>query len=770
MAYNVRYKIEFVARDGNQFRIEILSDGAPGTVVPLRGAASPIETTEDSSDSIFTPIRKQTGKLMIADNGLDMVGNEFDYQDLETTDILDKQVRLWQINADTSETLRWIGYIKPDSLTSRLFDKVSIREFQLVCPLGAMYDTDISFSNTKSDCGTVKTIGQILHTALNAVGVSWQYVYKQNTVQHREDLSAKISLLNFIDGNSPTHTTPSDNDNDDFTATWTDQGTSWASIIEEVCKFWGWTLYSRGLDIYIVAQNQYHGFAKFGFSDLLIGNNGYSLSDIAEVYVNINDDPSSPGDLTFASTNHTECRQLGYRNITINTNVQEKETVIDPDFQKTDMSYWLGGAGVHGLVHWSNDYYYILQRLGISSGQQDTRFAYFDNYQIEENRMMPNGYNVPFIVYYADGWSQDEFPTKTKFNLSKGIVCYAASTVSRVTFFVKTLEDICLPAGAMLCIQGNAQLSYNPDPDYPSGGTQTSQKPSISDAPLSNANTTGPYSEVRWVSGKSTWDIVPQLEGRKIKVQLSIGTWFWDDVIKKWVNNPSPRPSFELTVREDGSIVSPLNGNTGSGILWDGHYGSNGFCILDEFLDPAETQICGRLKLMILNNTLEDRPADRLVNCVLTSLTIGIYNADSKLYPQAEASHTYKTVASTDFHRDMSVSLSIASGDKNKYGIGQLYNNNLTLLTTVPYRDGTYTYNSMQPEQRLLNMMSATYGHTIQQYTIEVMDNQNACLPRASFNGNWPDSSITRRVLAVSHKWRDGTMKLTLINKQIYGY
>ena len=149
MAYAVRWQINFVARNQDSYRLEILQDGWSDGITYLRGAEKPIETSEDNSDDIFTPIRKQTGALRIADNGFDINGNAFDYTDLIPTDTFDNQVRLWLVGQ--TDTLRWVGYIRPDSLTSRLFEYVSIREFQIVCPLGTLYEMPVSFSNTKND-------------------------------------------------------------------------------------------------------------------------------------------------------------------------------------------------------------------------------------------------------------------------------------------------------------------------------------------------------------------------------------------------------------------------------------------------------------------------------------------------------------------------------------------------------------------------------------------------------------------------------------------
>ena len=77
MAYAVHWQINFVALHSNDaYRVDILEDGYSEDVVHLRGAANPFETTEDNSDDAFTPIRKQTGSLRIADNGYDMDGSQ----------------------------------------------------------------------------------------------------------------------------------------------------------------------------------------------------------------------------------------------------------------------------------------------------------------------------------------------------------------------------------------------------------------------------------------------------------------------------------------------------------------------------------------------------------------------------------------------------------------------------------------------------------------------------------------------------------------------
>ncbi len=757
--YQVEYYIEFVSLDETKYRIDILREFfGTLTPVPLRGAASPIETVEDNSENIFMPIRKQTGKLCIADNGKDMNGGDFDYTMLVPNNIFEYQVRLWSIASDQSETLRWIGYIRPDSLTSRIFEAVTIREYQITCPLGVMYNIPMSFSNNKTDSGTVKSIGQILHMALSSVRVDWNRLYKQDNVEANEDIKAKISLLNFVD-NTPTHTNPSSDDIDAFTATWTDDSTKWADVVEDICKFWGWTMFSRGLDIYIVAHGQYLSFKYFDFANIASDSPvGTVINDWETAYA------VDLQELQYLSTDHTESRQLGYNTINIHNNAKAKEIVVNPDFQKLPMSYWLDGGGK--VVHQSNDYYYILRRLGYSSSQKSNTNDFVDNYQINENRVLTIGHDVPFVVCYTDGWDGETYPTKTEFNLKMGIACYAAgnSQPKRPMFSVKTLEDVILPKNSVICLQAKADISYNPDPDYPTGGIVESGSKPTNPNPTGNANTMLPYDAQRVQGENNKWDLKPVFEAtysgqplnRKITISLQIGDKYWSPGDGSWIDNAV---QFDIPIRPDGSIVSPLNIDQG-GILFDDHYGSNGYCIYNN----GETGLCGRLKLTVYNNS-SNLDFTRLFNCLLTNLQVGIYNTDSKLYPQAKESHTYKKDMNTAFWNKLDVNLNMASGSLNKYGLGQLYNSDLSMLETVRFRTSPVLYESFLPEDRLLNVMAAVYEYATYQYTIEVSDNELTCCPIARFVGHWSLPGPIFHLQSCTHKWRDGKIKITIIDK-----
>jgi len=726
MAYDVHWQIDFYTPDEEHYRVEILEDNYSGDVVHLLGAESPFETQDDNSSDAFAPIRKQTGMLRIADTGYDMDGNEFDYTELLPPGTFDRQVKLWKVG--TTDVLRWIGYIRPDSLTSRMFEAVSIREYQLTCPLGVLYETSVSFSNTQSDFGTVKTIGQILHSALDSVNIDWEWVYKQNNVYQRSDLLAKISLLNFIDDIMPTHSTPPQDNVDTFNAYWSDESTSWGDVLEDICKFWGWTLYSRGKNLYIVTLKQLPYFTKFAFADLNSQSN-YTLPDesINEV---------SFDDLTFASTNHSECRRLGYKNIIINANVNSEEDIMNPDISKLEMSYIGDGSSYNNIIHVSNGYMFAIRRMGTESDQRDRSMQFFDKYQILENRILQTlTRTVDFVVCRHNSWNPGEFATSTAFNFRNAICCYKGGQNGALTFFCKTLEDIILPLNSVLCISASVDLTINPDPDYPD-----------------TDNTAPPYDG----DGK------PILEGRNIIVALKIGDKYWNNTGKFWTTTET---TFELTCRKDGTIVSPINefeqyGFHPHGILFDDHQGSRGFCIYNTPEANSGMGLCGRLKLMVYATPYPASPTVSQENGVLNSITVSVYNTDSKLDPKNKGQQEYKGIGSTRFHNSTSLSLNMASGDKNVYGKGQLYDSNLSLLTDITFRNSTSSTQVMQPEERLLQRMREFYGYISDQKTIEVKDNATAELPSTPISDEFGASFA---VQSVSHKWRDGTMKLNLI-------
>lgn len=719
MSYDVRWKIPFVAINGDKYRVEILEDDWGPEVTTLIGADSPFETDENTSDDIFAPVRTQSGALRIADNGYDADGNEFDYQDIMPTDTFDRQVRLWQEgNGDAEDILRWIGYIKPDTLTSRMYEEVSIREFRLICPLGCMSDMELSFTNNRTNIGTLRTIGQILHQALSLVNVDWANVYQQRSVTHSEDRAAVVSLMNFLsDDIKPSHSEMSDNDfPDNFTATWTDKSTSWGQVVENICKFFGWTLYSRGIDLYITAHDAVSYCYVLDFDDLL-DDRGYLVPD-SEMDTTIYTDS-----LQYASTNHTQSRMLGKREIIVRSAVNNGEYALDVDFESLSMEYLKDYCGNPILLHVTQQsvtpeysIYYVLKKL---TGSDNPKEQWIGNYQVYENRVIQSGQTGPeFIICRYENFNGSDFVTKTELSLRAGICHYTGGQSGALICFLKTLHDVIIPEGAAICIDASASLNYN---------------------------------------GQKYNDPQPTLEGRTVKCALQVGNQYWNGI-----QFTTEFSTFTLRLNKDGKLTYPKNEYNStsmaiSGVLFDEYAHTRGYCIYTE--NAVSYPLIGRMKLMIYANP--GQPIQEDLNCVLNSLTVSVYNKDNRYNPENASSHEFKQTASTRFREDLTVNLQMASGVHNIFGTGQLYDMNSRngiLLGTIPYHNG----GDMQPEQNLLQRLVRQYSSTTNKQIIEVMDNMTAERPNSIFRPN-EYANEKYRLQSCSHKWRDGSMKLTLI-------
>lgn len=714
MAYGVRWKVNFVALNGDKYRIEILQDGWIAEPVRLLGAESPIETRDDDTTDLFDPIRKQTGFIRIVDTGYDLDGNPFDYEDMIPEGLFDFQVRLWLYG--NTDTLRWIGYLRPDSLTSQLFEYVSIREFAIACPLSIMYDVPFSFSNNNENKGTVKTMGQILHAALSATGIAWNNVYKQNNISYRDDLTATVSLLNFIGSTTPSSVSaPPTNDPHVFSATWEEEGTYWGEVVETICRFWGWVIYSRANDIHIITPGDINLFTSFQFSELLSLKIDFQ-EDITTPEAILTDDD-------FVSTNHSSQRIQGHKMIKVVSDVNEHKEIAKPNFNDLPLEYYPQGQIIHNF---GSDTMYVLKRFATNNISQNSGYHYSGNLQLYQNTNIQGGSLViPWIIALVDSFKSDEFAKKTEFNFRSDVVIPKGGQKDGIIFYVKTINDVIVSGSSMICISARFYKDL-------SNGNSNSPTPVPSGNPAAQ---------------------------EEIKAALSVGQKYYNQSTGEWTNNEESYMT--LKVREDGSITSPVNlftnqGFSANGILFDNHYGSSGFCV-----EPPHDGLCGRLMLRIFKSGT-NTPASYSVKCIMTDLSIFIVNYDNKMNPVNKSEHTYSTVGNNKFLTDYVVNNRLSSGEQNNYGLGQLYTvNNFIMLPLVDVRISEDAEEQVVPEVNLMNRLKKVYSSVTRIDTIEVKDNMTASLPITQLTVN----NNNYRVVSCSHNWRECKMNLTITDK-----
>lgn len=703
--YNVHWQIDFAALNGDNFRIEICEPGYDGEISHLLGAENPFETEEDNTEDPFLPIRKQTGTLSIADTGKDLEGNDFDYRDIFPTGALDFQVRLWQVGE--TDTLRWIGFVLDGTLTATLFEAVPIRQYQLTCPLGILYNLPFTFSNNSSNMGTAPTFGTLIYNALNQLGVNWQTVYKTNNVPGRSDLTSRVSLINFVDENKPTIS----GSDWDYTATWKDTNT-FGAVLEEVCLFWGWTLMSRGNDIYILARAQKVRCSHFLFSNLTstltsFNEHEYILGDDGVTWKNTED-------FAYKSNDHTENTIPGKKKITVNADANVKDSVIKPNLNDLDYDPVL--AAGDELIHINNNYRYV--KYALAGKYYSMHYFNLENYRLYANKTVITGVDST-IVAMDDVWKWND--DKSSFSMKECVYVWQGNTGNTLSFAAETAEDIIIPADSVIFISASAKPSDDPSSEATFGDN-----------------------------------------GRKINLGINVGNNSYigttsntpDEDTKKYTYNGNWSTGTQtlVAVLNSGGHIELSRSEV------DPYSGSSGYCV------PCPTGMCGRLRFQVKTLGGLSGASDPVFQAKLINFEIGVAVHDDVIQPKCEDTQVYEGFANEENREDLEVSLAMASGNKNKYGLGQVFDVNFRQLTGVPYDNGLDRWETVLPEERLLSRLRTVYAGVTTVIMIDVADDLETSLPETRYEVNWRDDEQFS-LLAVSHNWRNGTMKITMINR-----
>lgn len=533
MSWNVKWTVPFASVLENQYTVQILVDGYVGAAIPLRAAVSPFETNENRSDDRFTPIRSQTGYIRIVDNGYDLNGNAFDWQELLPSTNIEHQVRL----VDSLSNILWIGYMKADMYTTQIFEEAIEYEFPILCPLALLEDMQLEF--TSDDMDNSGTIGQAIHMIMGKTGVEWQYVDVCANVGNYADLNARFNYMNY------TNVDPTVNSITEV-ATWTDPGARMSDILEELCRFWGWTMQTRGLTIFITANDDTHYFRRFTFAAM-----ANVLSSESSIYQS---DEIDIDELTFVSTRHNIDYILGKNDVTVTSEVSEVSKVIDPAFKELQYD-WYGGQG-HILSYYSGStlvaysiQFYLADMTAHTEFLHQLRLKFKPFY-------LGQGRPSDILLSLDDTWSAGDNENKVDISLKQNIqVLTGGDTPSggipaEYMVAMKTLPFVFVPQTAMLCINALARHSLNPTIHYTFSPTRD-----------------------------------------YVRMYVKIGDKYWDEATGSWTTTPS---AFNSYINSSAVLKSTKPS------LLDPHPGAKGYCI------TMNESLFGQLEVAILKDPYAD--------------------------------------------------------------------------------------------------------------------------------------------------------------------
>lgn len=707
MAYATKWTFSFYSVRDVGYTVNILEDGFAGTAKRLRAATRPFTVDEDVSEDYFKAIRTQSGYIRIINDDIDLDGNAFDYSELIATNATSHQVQLI-----TGSTIVWIGYIKPVVLTSRLFGYMNVVEIPVQCPLSVLGAINLTFDSSL----TFPSMGQIFYSFFNRLGIPWSNMYLTANVRHYNqnnnalpfpDLNARVSMFNFSDNENPTITSSSFYN---YTAEWEDDTPAF-NILEEICKFWGWTLFSRGLNIYLVACGTVHDFYEIGFSSLAnILGSGSRQS--AQPTIDISD-------LEYMSDDHTEEYLQGYRKITIEADANSNSLVFDPMLQ--DLEYETPAY----VVTYTKDNRRVKSVQSWLTNPNQNKRLFLHNCRLYINHPDYPTLDAINIVGWYDNWevgSSDnveelqKIDVKNSFDMEQCTAIYlrsgtpstptTRSELEAQTYIgMTTLQEVSIPATSQLCLFAKVMIGLNPLKDY----------------------------------SLSTSDYV--------RMYLRIGDSWWNGV--GWSNSMS---TFNMYFDKKGEVLTTraiYSQNTLNALYPD----AKGYIIQNDSITKRGVLEVGILNYPHYRNDVDNNPFEIIdfdVRCVISDTTIR---------PQNKEKQTYEGVASLMFHDDLSVQLAMVSGTKNLFGKAQLYNS-----TTNGERLSTCSYENAgreAPEKYLLDNMRRVYGQIRHRMRIEVHENFVNCIPLQQYSYKNKNYILQ----AASHDFEKDTMKLTLIEE-----
>ena len=315
MAKNIHWRIQFRTRSEKLGVLNLYEENYTGEVVELTPAAVPFETQEDSADTWFVPIRKQTGYIRVLDEG-------------NTDGIMPVGMKDRYVEYTEDGTLKWCGYIVPDVFSSDWDVTPNEVEFPVVGGLGVL---EGEYLNEDDGLGVV-SLGELMYQSLTATGINYNKIYLPKEVlrysgsgDYLFPLSLEVSRFNFFKDNDALNSDDAD---------WTRyNGKTCYEVISEIMKLWGWTIRERGKDLWVTSTVN-RGSFSIAVNDLEAVS--YGGAKIIDQTVTV--DQYEISSLELAGSDHKRDVLQGRKKVIVKAAVNPVGAVV-PSVDKAKMRY-----------------------------------------------------------------------------------------------------------------------------------------------------------------------------------------------------------------------------------------------------------------------------------------------------------------------------------------------------------------------------------------------------------------------------------------------
>ena len=287
------YQQSFISLDGETFTLRI--DGVtPSVALPL--SDEPISTDEDSDSDMFMPVRTQSGYIRILSTD-------------KTTwrQFIPSSATAMPVTLKKGTAIVWQGYVQTGTYGTTWPAIYEDFELPITCGLSVLESFDVDVNGP----GDTVTIGQLLAYLFGKLsGLTYKaYFHCGNPGYVSAWLQYRVIWRNFLDEDDGT-LKPSYNCQE---------------ILEEVCKFYGWSCRTHGDGIWFtnITDSERNDVVQV-FTMAQLANGSSTTFETFSTH--------ALSDADFASTDHSEEWIPGCKSVKFNSELNAFDTIIElPD-------------------------------------------------------------------------------------------------------------------------------------------------------------------------------------------------------------------------------------------------------------------------------------------------------------------------------------------------------------------------------------------------------------------------------------------------------
>jgi len=325
MAKNVKYRVLFGSDTNKERKIDIYAEYS-GSAIELTAGESPFVTSEANSENIETNLRPSTGTMQIctkvpAASVAAMGKSMLTIEDMLPEDNADRPVVLSE-KVNGSWVTKWQGFVSCEVYDQDYTANPQNLEIPIISMIEALDSIKLKYEDIEWYI-TIKTaIRMALAKVTHAAGISlFDRVYFPNV---------NYQILNkYIDPSILIEMSLHDNENK---VDYVENGNSFKTIVENVCKLMGWIVREEGRNIYFVPTNHntgdsvtmvYQSYANFHSVDTFAPEGTESVSTI------------NMSALTYRGIGHKKSIYQGKTFVEIIANIKQYEEYLSmPDFPR----------------------------------------------------------------------------------------------------------------------------------------------------------------------------------------------------------------------------------------------------------------------------------------------------------------------------------------------------------------------------------------------------------------------------------------------------